>query len=197
MISSIACSRCATPVPPEKWNLPDLVRCQGCGSPIAASVFPALSRGIGPASAPGPTVTDGEASCFYHPRNPAWTPCDSCGRFLCSVCEVELSGRRLCPMCLETEKKKGRLTNLENQRILYGHIALALAIYPILVFYLTILTAPAALYMALRYWKAPRSLVGGSHFPHVAAIVIALCEIAGWAAFLVFFIPALRSARPH
>lgn len=197
MISSIACSRCAAPVPPEKWNLTDLVPCSGCGSPIAAAVFPALRRSIERASAPGPTVVDGEASCFWHPRNPAVAPCDSCGRFLCSVCEVELSGRRICPMCLETEKKKGRLKNLENQRTLYGHIALALAIYPILIFYLTILTAPAALYMALRYWKAPRSLVGGSHLPHVAAIVIALCEIAAWVVFLVFFIPALSSARPH
>ena len=197
MNSSIACSRCATPVPPEKWNTPDLVLCAGCRSPIAAAVFPALRRSLAAARAPAPPVVDGEASCFSHPRNPAVATCDSCGRFLCSVCEVELSGRRLCPMCLETEKKKGKLKNLENQRTLYGHIALALAIYPILFFYLTVLTAPAALYMALRYWKAPRSLVGGSHVPHVAAIVIALCEIAGWAVFLVFLIPALRSARPH
>jgi hypothetical protein len=193
MTSAIACIRCAAPLPPESWNRPGLVSCLSCGSRVAAVVFPAFLRGPGPSSAPGPAAVEGEASCFFHAGNRAVTPCGSCGRFLCAVCDVEFGGRHLCPMCLETGKKKGKWKNLEEGRTLYGQIALALALYPMLFIYATIVTAPIALYVGIRYWKAPLSIVGGTKLPHAAAILIALLQITGWIVLLVFLIHGFQS----
>lgn len=136
-------------------------------------------------------MVEGEAGCFYHPQKKAAVPCQGCGRFLCALCDCELNGQHFCPACLETGKQKGKIKNLENQRTLYGNIALALTIYPvILVFgiYFSFITAPIALYVALRYWNAPRSIVGGGRIRYVLALIVATLELGGWAAMIYFIV---------
>jgi len=186
MAFSVSCVRCEARLPPETWNRGEAV-CPSCRGRVQALVFPASRRGLGALGSPGAPAAEGEASCFFHPSNRAVVSCEACGRFVCAVCDVEFAARHLCPTCLETFKKKGKWKNLENRRTLYGHVALALAIYPMLLFYFTILTAPIAIFVATRYWRAPLSLVGGTKLPHVSAILIALLQIAGWIALAVFF----------
>ena len=64
--------------------------------------------------------------------------------------------------------------------MLYDQIALALAVLPLLIFYVTLITAPISLYIALRYWKSPRSIVHTTKWRFVVAIVFATLEIVGW-----------------
>jgi hypothetical protein len=70
---------------------------------------------------------------------------------------------------------------------LYDNIALSLAVYPLLIFYFTIVTAPTALFIAIRFWNAPRSIVHRTRARLVLAILIAGLEIAGWFALVIFF----------
>jgi hypothetical protein len=138
-------------------------------------------------------LVEGEASCFYHPEKKAAVPCQACGRFLCGLCDCELQGKHFCPGCLETGREKGKMQNLQNQRTLYGNIALALAVWPVvLVFgvYFTIFTAPMALYVAIRYWNAPLSLVGRTRARHVIAIVLGTLQIVGWGVGIYFIVKA-------
>ena len=115
----------------------------------------------------------------------AVVPCAGCGRFLCALCDCELNGQHFCPACLETGKSKGKIKTLENQRTRYDTIALGLAILPVLIFYLTIVTAPMTLFVAIRYWNAPQSIVRRTRFRFILAIVIALLQIGGWTAFFI------------
>ena len=112
-------------------------------------------------------------------------PCEACGRFLCAVCDVELSGAHLCPGCLESGKKKGRLKQLENSRTLYDSMALAVALYPMILVWPTIISAPIAIYLAIRYWNAPSSIVRRGKWRAVLAIIIGLLQILGWVAVFV------------
>jgi hypothetical protein len=128
-------------------------------------------------------LAQGESSCFYHPHKRAVLPCESCGRFLCSLCDVELSGQHLCPGCLETGKRKGRLEQLQNHRLRYDKIALGLAVLPVLLIataWFTIVTAPAAMFVAIRHWKSPSSLLTQSKVRFVVAMLIAGLQLAGW-----------------
>lgn len=43
-----------------------------------------------------------------------------------------------------------------------------------------------ALFVAIRYWNAPRSLVRRTRIRFVAAIVLAVLQIAGWGLLFVF-----------
>jgi hypothetical protein len=185
-LAAIACTRCGMPVARDLWNheLPD--PCSQCKAPLRADVFPAHFAGLSAGAAPEAIVAEGDAGCFYHPGKRAVLPCDACGRFLCALCDVELGGRHVCPACLEGQKKKGQLAALETERTLYDRIALSLAVYPMLLFYLTLLTAPAAIFVSIKYWKAPGSLVRGTKAPFVVAIVISAIQIAAWLTLGVF-----------
>ena len=176
----LACPRCAGPLPRTLEELTQLERCGQCGVALEAHVFPALFRPVQTAAPAALIVAEGEAGCFYHPQKRAVAHCDACGRFVCSLCDVEVNGQHLCPACLETGRKKGRLSNLDNRRTLYDSLALTLTLLPVLFWPVTLMTAPAAVFVAVRYWKKPGSVVRRSKTRFVLAIVIALIQIAGW-----------------
>jgi len=184
---AIGCPVCTRALPPDTWNLSYETYCPSCRAPITALVFPALLRGSAGAL-PELVVEGGEATCFYHARKKAVVPCDQCGRFLCSLCQVELSGQNWCPSCLELHRKQGRLATLDHRRTLYDNMALLLAIAPIvsvLLWFMTLFTAPAALFVVFRHWRSPSSLVPRTKVRFVIAGVAALLEIAGWV-FIIF-----------
>jgi hypothetical protein len=168
------------------FNQPDFAPCPACGLPLLTEVFPALFRKTSAGQSGQAVMVEGESSCFFHPQKKAVLPCDSCGRFLCALCDCALQGRHFCTTCLEAGSTKGKIKSLENQRTLYDRIALSLAILPLLIFYFTIVTAPMTLYIAIRYWNAPGSILRRSRIRFIIAIVIALLEISGWAILFIF-----------
>jgi hypothetical protein len=175
----IACPLCHTPIARGYYNTPHLFRCPSCHKPIKIDVFPALFRGVQPGKA-GDTLIDNQASCFYHPQKKAVVPCDHCGRFLCALCDVEFGDKHLCPSCLEAGKKKGKIINLERQRVMYDSTALALALFPIITIWFTLLTAPIAIYFAIRHWNSPMSIVRRTKIRFILAIVLAGLQIIAW-----------------
>jgi len=183
--SLVQCPKCQAWLLDGVFNQPELSPCPACGTPLQIEVYPALFRNQSVGRSGEAILIEGESSCFYHPQKKAVIPCQGCGRFLCALCDCELNGQHFCPACLETGKTKGKIKNLENQRTLYDSIALSLAVYPLLIFYFTLVTAPAALFVAIRYWKAPRSIVHRTKTRFVVAILLASLQIAGWG--LLFF----------
>ena len=182
---AIQCAKCKRSLPPEIFNSGRQAACPGCGSATEVEVFPAFFREAALGTTGEAVLLEGEAGCFFHPEKKAVVHCDGCGRFLCGLCDCELHGKHYCPGCLETGRKKGRIQNLENQRTLYGGVALSLALLPLIVWPLTLVTAPIAIYIAIRYWNAPRSIVSSGRWPLVVAIIIAALELAGWAALFI------------
>lgn len=183
----VHCPKCQAWLLEGVFNQPELSPCPACGVPLQIEVFPALFRQMAPGPSGETILVEGESSCFYHPEKKAVRPCDGCGRFLCALCDCELNGQHFCPACLETGKTRGKIKNLENQRTLYDSIALSLTLYPLLIFYFTLVTAPMALFVAIRYWNAPRSIVHRTRIRYVAAIVLAVMQISGWT-WLFFFL---------
>jgi hypothetical protein len=160
---------------------------------VQVEVFPALLAPPAIGNAGETLLVEGESSCFYHPAKRAAAACESCGRFLCALCDVDLNGQHLCPACLQTGKRKGRLKQLENRRMLYDSLACTLAFAPMLIFYFTIITAPATIYVVIRYWNAQPSIVGRTKWRMVVALIAALLQIAAW----IFGIYAFVHYLPH
>jgi hypothetical protein len=185
MNASIPCPSCRARLLDGVFNRQELVPCSSCGTALQIEVFPALFRKINPGASAQPVMVEGESSCFFHPQKKAVGLCGGCGRFLCALCDCELGGEHFCPTCLEAGKSKGKIKRLDNQRVRYDSIALSLALLPFLIFYFTIITAPITLFVAIRYWNAPRSLVRRTRIRFVFAIIIALLQIGGWAALFI------------
>lgn len=189
----VACPECERNLPPDFAEAGEFLPCPGCLESVRIFAFPALHRTATGETAL-PALESSDASCFYHPAKQAIVACDSCGRFLCALCDIEISGNHRCPGCLETGKRKGKLETVENRRVLYDGLALTLAIAPILIWPITLLTAPAALFVVVRYWRHPLSILPRTRIRFVFAFLIALAQVCGWALLIYFIVARARSA---
>jgi hypothetical protein len=185
MNPAISCPKCQTRLLHGVFNQTELLPCPSCATPLQIEVFPAFFRKITPGQSAQAIMLEGESSCFFHPQKKAVVPCGGCGRFLCALCDCEFTGEHYCPACLETGKSKGKIKALDNSRTRYDSIALTLALLPVLIFYFTLITAPMTLFVTIRYWKAPRSLVRRTGVRFTIAVLLALVQIVGWSIFII------------
>lgn len=179
----IRCTNCTAYLPEESFNSRSFNPCPICGSLIRVDVFPAAYKTLSEVKSRESLLMDDEASCFYHPNKEAVTTCSYCGRFLCSLCDIDFDDQHLCASCLESGKRKGKIDKLENNRFRYDNLALGIAIFPLFIWFVTILTAPAAVFLVIRYWKAPSGIIKRSRFRMILALFIAGLQIAGWALY--------------
>ena len=176
----IQCTKCMEPLHRALWNTTELVECPSCHDPIHVDAFPALLQGLQEGTAGEFLLTDDESGCFFHPNKKAVISCSNCGRFLCALCDVEFGDSHLCTSCLESGKKKHKIKNLENHRTLYDNIALSMAVIPLIVWFITIITAPLSLILVIRYWKAPSSIILRTKIRFIIAFIIGFLQITGW-----------------
>jgi len=182
----LTCGACDAPIPVEAVNSASEVTCRECGTQVEAVAFPALFQDVKPGSSGERVLFDDESSCFYHPKKRAVVPCDNCGRFLCALCDVELNDRHLCPSCIDAGKTKGKMEQLENQRMRYDRVALVLALLPFIppVTYFVMFVAPAALFVVVRHWRTPLSPVNPLRWRFVVAFALGILEISAIGLFI-------------
>lgn len=189
----VKCPKCQRPLEPGLFNTGALQPCGNCGAAVQAEVFPALLRTIGPGVEGERVMLEGEASCFFHPVKKAVRPCDACGRFLCALCDCEFHGQHYCPSCLEAGRKKGKIKSLENRRFRYDVLALSIVLLSLLFFTISIITAPVAIYICIRYWNAPLSVIRRTRARFIIALVLAVLEVIGWFFYIGFIVHGINS----
>jgi hypothetical protein len=180
---AVVCPRCQNPLPGALCNLGVPASCPACRAVVQVEVFPAFFRSPRSTGAAEPILEEGLASCFYHEKKKAVVPCDSCGRFLCALCDLDFGGRHLCPACLQSGKRQGNLPDLQNRRTLYDSAALSLSLITLLVLPAAIVTGPLTVYLAVLSWIRPASLVPRTHVRAYVALVLAALELAWWVWF--------------
>ena len=184
----IACPKCRAVLGVEFLTQSEMQPCPSCDTPVLVEVFPALFREeiVTPSEH---LLVAGEASCFYHATKKAAVVCDACGRFLCRLCDVDFEGRHICPRCLESGREKGKIKQLELRRLRHDKLALVLALAPLLIFYITLITAPITVFYSIRHWNSDCSIVPNrSKLCFAAALAIASLQILGWLFFLGYLL---------
>ncbi len=174
------CPKCNNALDAGILKNPGLNDCPGCRMPIRVDLYPAFFREGVEGSAGEHVALEDEASCFYHPAKRAETVCHECGRFLCGLCDIELNGRHLCTACMAIGREKGRIKDLQNHRVLYDTTALFIAIVPIITIWLTLITAPLAFFLAIRYWKAPSSIIKRTKLRFILVFLISGAQMTAW-----------------
>ena len=192
--SAIYCSSCSTLIPFELFNTEKPEECNYCHRQTYAFAFPALIRPPEQAKSGEQILVEGDASCFFHPQKKAEISCEYCGRFLCSLCDIEFGGQHLCAACIESGKKKKTLKTLEDRRVLYDDLALALAIIPMILFYVVIITAPIAIFMSIRHWNSPSSIIPRrTKLRFAFALLISVMQIVGIGALIYLLTKGFQS----
>jgi hypothetical protein len=98
----------------------------------------------------------------------------------------------MCPSCIERCRREGERDEFCRQRVLHDRVAFALAAAPLLVWPLTILTAPAALLYAARHWRAPGSLLPHTRFRLWAAVVLSAVQVLLWLLAAAYWLATSR-----
>ncbi len=187
----LRCGQCETILGGDVVNTPAPVPCPACQTLLLTRVFPAFFRAPSAGEQRQETIaSDEEASCFFHPSKKAVVPCANCGRFLCGLCDLEIDGRHLCPTCVAASGGKGGggAKLLAREHIRYDSRALTLAVGGTVIWYISLLTAPLAIYYATRYWNAPReALVPRSHARQIVALFLSVLQLMVWAIFIGYY----------
>ena len=105
----LSCPKCHGVIPAPSSAGRGMAVCPRCRAGVEFEVFPALFAGPRLGRAGEALVDASEASCFFHAEKRAAVACESCGRFLCALCDLEMEGRHICPTCLAAGRKKGTL----------------------------------------------------------------------------------------
>jgi len=177
----LSCPKCHGALPAPAGAGRGIAVCPRCRAHAEFEGFPALFAGprIG---RPGEALVDSsEASCFFHAEKKAVIACESCGRFLCALCDLEMEGRNICPTCLATGRTKGALKNLDQFRVMWPGGALLMTIVLPLAFYLlTPLFALGALVVLIVGMRQPGSITGRPKILlYVIAFIFAVAELVG------------------
>ncbi len=192
----IFCPSCNGALPDYLFQKPQVDgNCPTCGTTLGLTLFPALFRSAAKIDPQALLTEEGEATCFEHADKRAVAVCNKCGRFLCALCEVEVGGKLWCPSCLIPANTNAPIEALEKRRTLYDSIALALATLPTLLIYPALVSAPVVVYLCIRYWKKPGSIVPRGKWRFVVALLIALIELAFLVAVIVSMVVYLIPGR--
>ena len=170
------CPKCREPLPWATINAGPST-CTACHTALEITAFPALFRGGIKGQTGQVLITEGDAGCFYHPGKKAVVACSACGRFLCSLCDIELAQGHICAGCIEVGRRKGTLARISTHRVLYDEIVLALGLLSLFLLPLALVTTPAVGYLAIRHWRTPLSVVHPSRWKMVTGLVCALLAI--------------------
>jgi hypothetical protein len=180
------CNRCDVLVRPWELGSGDDAVCPYCGAESVVRVFPAMfHKQSGAVSSP---AEEGEATCFDHATRRAAAHCTQCGRFVCQLCSVEFRGGVWCPHCFAAGFTKKASPDLQQGRTLYDSLAFTLALAPLLVWPFTIVTAPAAIFIAVFFWRKPISVVRKYRWRMLAAIILGVAQIAGWIWVILYLV---------
>lgn len=177
----VVCGGCSGRIPPTNWNQEFSLPCPFCARDVSVTVFPVALHPPQP-QLPEPLVTGQEAGCYDHPGNRAVAACDSCGRFLCALCDMDSENGHVCPACFDRQE-----TPAQHERVNYDSVALALATFPMLFCWLPVLTTPAALFFAFRFWNDPSPVFPRSRWRLWLTVLVAVLQVGlvGWFIWLV------------
>lgn len=77
---------------------------------------------------------------------------------------------------------------------MYDSIAFLTATFPMFFWPILFLTAPAAIFLSIRYWRKPLAMLHANRWRFVAAILVGLLQITGLGVALLYL--AQRAAHP-
>jgi hypothetical protein len=183
LVGSASCPSCGYPQPANNYNREGSINCPQCSSRLHTDVFPALYQAPEGAVL-GAEAALGAATCFYHPEKEAAVPCGTCGRYLCTLCDIEMGEDHICPACMDKAASEEEDPGLVASRTMYDSIALSLAIMPLIMWPFTFITAPMSIYFCIRYWRTPLSIMPRTRIRFVFAFLIAGLQVTAWTVFL-------------
>src|SRR5260370_29317359 len=169
-----SCPRCSKPLHLASLRDGEEV-CPSCNVFFEARVFHPLQRVV------RVTVVDagpeGSNPCANHPRNAAVSNCQRCGVFICSLCELGVSGTRYCPSCFDRLSQEGAIAGTQLRFRDFRGLAMVSGLVGLLFsIALGIPLGILTIYYAIKGLR-DRNAEGSSRVPAVMALLLGAVDI--------------------
>jgi hypothetical protein len=162
--------------------------CPYCEKRLQIRIWPVVRQNTNAAAA----LSD-QATCFFHPDKAFQACCQRCGRFVCALCDLQLGAEHVCPTCFERGRANSGVeagkAEWRHRDVLYDSIAVTVGWGWILFWPVIVAAIPTAIFLHVKYRKAPRSYLiprSGWRFWVAYAgllwlpLVIAIPILVGW-----------------
>ncbi len=181
-------------MPLSKWELMNgnMATCPACGASNYPRVYPAAL--VEKPAAQTEAAIEGEAVCFDHPAKRAVAACGHCGRFVCHLCAIEYGSATWCPSCVANPKGKIPQGRSDTSRALYDTWALMIPFALLVIWPLTIFSAPAVTALAIMKRKQPVSLVRRNRWRLWVGLAVAIAQGVGWVWFLWYMVARSKAS---
>lgn len=177
------CPRCRAPLPDEQLHDGANV-CLQCLGDFEARVFrpPQRNAHVFQLAQSGP---EGATSCANHARNAAVAACERCGLLICSLCQLDVAGSKVCPSCFERMSQEGGESDTTKTRFRdYGSLAAVVSFAGLI--FSVFLGIPLGLVSIYFAWKGLRNREARSSLTMVIlAIILALGDMTLGSLFLI------------
>ena len=166
------CQKCRGAIP-DAGTDGTRVRCPHCGS--FSWFYPAVLSSVEKGAAAEVLVSEEHAACFNHPAKTATMHCDECGVFMCSLCDISVEGKHLCPKCFESGRKT--FSTMRPDSFLYDTLLLYITALSFLICYLSFITAPFTLAASIFYWKKVKTPYARGRWRLVVVMILSLVQL--------------------
>ena len=154
---AVTCPSCGRDLDPVErkaaWQ-----SCPYCEKRLQVRVWPVVRQSSNAAAA----LSD-QATCFFHPDKVFQACCQRCGRFVCALCDLQLGAEHVCPTCFERGRANSGVeagkAEWRHRDVLYDSIAVTVGWGWILFWPVIVAAIPTAIFLHVKYQKAPRSYV--------------------------------------
>ena len=151
-LAPVTCPHCSIDIPSDSlWE-----RCPYCQKWLQIRIWPIVRQNNNAV-----TALSDQATCFFHPDKAFQACCNRCGRFMCALCDLQLGAEHVCPTCFERGRSDSAAeagkAEWRYRDVLYDSIALTIGWVWILFWPLLVVALPGAIFLHVKYRKAPRS----------------------------------------
>lgn len=170
----IKCPSCKSRIGLSDFVNTVAINCRRCGTDLQIHYFPALFKSIDKGENPELIISDEEASCFKHAEKKASSICNSCGVYICSLCELKIREKTFCPSCFNNNNSDQAINPFNKKSILFSKIALSIssvgllftiiglaASSNVLTIIACLATGPYVLYYGYKNFKKEESIING------------------------------------
>jgi hypothetical protein len=180
---NVICEKCLSRLPND--NLKIFSRCPVCRTSQKVMLFSAIEKEPEKGEL-AESVMDDNAACINHPDKAAAALCDGCGAYVCNLCEIEIEDQHLCPVCFNNNS--GKITTLNKRTVLHDSCALSIAVFPMLIWPFTAITAFVAIFWAMFHWNKVNTPYKRHKWRFVVACLVATAQLIGWGLFIVLLV---------
>ena len=179
----VRCEKCSARLAVNELDI--FSRCPRCRTIQKVVLFAALEKEY-EKGVEAEAVLEDNAACLNHPDKAAAALCDSCGAYICNLCEIAVEEQHLCPGCFNNNFSK--IATLNKRTVLHDSCALNIAVLSILVWPISIFTAPFTIGWSLFYWNKVKTPYRRSKWRFVVACLLASIQLIGWGLLFVSII---------